>query len=208
MRYLLSLLLLLQIIKPLEAQQPPTTEQLMETAIAHYDGGRYQKAIQFLNEAMKLNQEGRLSDILFYYRALCYIQLKEDQAAYADLDTAILFNPQKPHYFYHRATLEIKLGKPQQAFADLEKTLELEPRYEKAWMKKGVLLQQQQRIREALIAYNKAIELNDKNAEAYYFRGLIMLQVGMPDKGCADLEKSADLGHRSAAKAQQQYCAP
>jgi tetratricopeptide (TPR) repeat protein len=184
----------------------PDTESLIAKAIGHYDGGRYQQAKELINEAMQINQEGRLSDILFYYRALCSIQLEEDQAAHSDLDTAISFNNQKPHYFYHRANLKLKATAIDEAFADYEKALSLEPRYEAAWMKKGLILQQKNRIREALIAYNKAIELNDKNAKAYYYRAMIMLQVGMPDKGCADLEKAADLGYRAAEKAQNQYC--
>lgn len=182
------------------------TESLIKEAIGHYDGGRYEKAAKLIQEAMNVNQEGRLSDILFYYRALCHIQLEEHNAALADLDTAILFNNTKPHYYYHRANVLLQQEAVEKAFKDYEKTIELEPRYEAAWMKKGIILQQRNQIREALIAYNKTISLNDTNAKAYYLRGLIMLQVGMPDKGCADLEKSADLGHRPAQKAQNQYC--
>lgn len=184
-----------------------TTEDLMNEAIAHFDGGRYPQSLVLLEEALQINKEGRLSDILYYYRGLVYYKLKNYPTMCTSLDTAIAFNSDKAHYYYYRAEAFLNLGELHKAQADYKKTIELAPRYDAAWLKYGILLQQKNQIREALIAYDQAIDINPKNSEAYYYRGLIMLQVGMPDKGCLDLSQAADLNYRPAEKALKQYCA-
>jgi tetratricopeptide (TPR) repeat protein len=188
------------------ASHEPTAEDYMKQAIAHFDGGRYQQSLELLEKAILVNKEGRLSDILYYYRGLVFYKMKNYQKMLSSLDTAIAFNPTKSNYHYYRAEAFFGLGDFSQAQNNYKKTVDMEPLYDAAWLKYGILLQQNNKIREALIAYDRSIEINTKNPEAYYYRGLLMLQVGMPDKGCLDLEKAADLDYRAAEKAMKQYC--
>ena len=184
----------------------PTAEDYMNQAIAHFDGARYQQSLDLFEKAIIINKEGRLSDILYYYRGLVYYKMKNYPKMLSSLDTAIAFNPTKSNYHYYRAEALLNLGDLNQAQNNYKKTVDMEPLYDAAWLKYGILLQQNNKIREALIAYDRSIEINSKNPEAYYYRGLLMLQVGMPDKGCLDLEKASDLNYRAAEKAMKQYC--
>ncbi len=182
------------------------SEQLLQDAIAHYDGKRYHRCLEVLSEALNVNHNGELSDILYYYKALAYLNLKDQKQTILQLDTAILYNETKSHYYFLRAELLISMGNFKLANNDLDKTLSLNPTHEGALLNKGMLYQESGILDEAISYYNKTLAINLKNGEAYYLRGLIYLQNGMPDKGCEDLQKGEDCGHVMSKSARIQYC--
>jgi len=189
-----------------ELQLQPKAEAFLQTAIAQFDGQRYRQAILALGQAMQANEEGQLSDILFYYKALCYLELEEFEAAKNQLDTAISFVDNKAHYYYYRSTALLQLGQNQAAYLELDKSLNLQANNPKAWLKKGLLLQQKQAYRQALMAYEQALSYQPNWSEALYYKGILLLQLGMAQKGCSCLEEAKNLGLDKAARAQSQYC--
>ncbi len=183
-----------------------SSEGLMQEAIAHFDGGRYRQSLPLLEEAIRINVEGRLSDILYYYRALVQYRLENYEAMYFDLDTAISFEGQKGHYYYYRAIAALSLERSEQALKDLKKATTLSPTHDAAWCKYGIVLQQAGQQREALIAYQQALSININNADAHYFKGLLLLQLGLPQEGCAHLEQALRLRHPLALRDKMGYC--
>ncbi|WCL81912.1 hypothetical protein PPO43_02210 [Saprospira sp. CCB-QB6] len=189
-----------------ELELQPKAEAFLKTAIAQFDGQRYRQAVLALDQAMQANEEGQLSDILFYYKALCYLELEEYGAAKNQLDTAISFVDNKAHYYYYRASALLQLGQNQAAYSDLDQSLRLQTDNPKAWLKKGLLLQQQQAYRQALMAYEQALSYQPNWTEALYYKGVLLLQLGLAEKGCQCLEEAKNLGLDKAARAQAQYC--
>ena len=182
------------------------SELLLQDAIAHYDGKRFNRCLEVLIEALNVNHNGELSDILYYYKALTYIKLNDNLKAISQLDTAIAYNNNKEHYYFLRAEMQIQSGNFKLADLDLDKTLGLNPAHEGALNNKGMIFQESGIIDEAIEYYNKTLAINPKNGETYYLRGLIYLQNGMPDKGCDDLQKGEDIGHALAKTARIKYC--
>ncbi|MCP4439211.1 MAG: hypothetical protein GY810_09750 [Aureispira sp.] len=182
------------------------SEQYMQEAISHFDGGRFDKCITLLNTAIETNEYGQLTDILFYYRAVAKTKLELYNEARLDYNRAIETNPSKAAYYYQRALVSFNLGEFGVSEKDFLKSIELGRTDARIYLKLGFIKEQLKDIRTAIAYYNKAIEKNTKYAEAYYYRGLVMFQVMMPQKGCEDFQKASDLGLSVADKKLQQYC--
>lgn len=181
-------------------------EMLMKEAIVHFDGGRYQKSIEILDEALDINEFPQLSPILYFYRAVSKVKANQYNSAIEDYTKAIELNPQKSKYIYHRGLAYFQLSQYEQAKNDFQATLAMDGGNADIYVKLAYLKQQDNDLKGAIEDYTKAIEFNAKFAAPYYYRGLIYLQVLLHDKACADLKKAANLGHPQAARQYDKYC--
>ncbi|WMX16487.1 MULTISPECIES: tetratricopeptide repeat protein [unclassified Aureispira] len=193
------------------AQLPPpepeeNAETLMKEAIVHFDGGRYQKSIEILDEALKINEFPQLAPILHFYRAVSKVKVKQYESAIPDYTKAIQLNPQKSKYIYHRGLAYFQLGQYEEAKKDFQSTLVMDGGNADIYVKLAFLKQQENDLKGAIEDYTKAIEFNPKFATPYYYRGLIYLQVLLHDKACADIKKAANLGHPLALRQYDKYC--
>jgi tetratricopeptide (TPR) repeat protein len=182
------------------------SEDMLKVAISEFDGKRYANCLNFLNMAIAINHNGELSDILYYYRALTYLKLEQENKALCDLDTAIVFNNQKMHYRELRLELNMRSIKFNEALTDIEQILASNPDNELALLNKGIILQQSGEIQNAFNLYVKILSFNAQNREALYLRGMIYLQNAMADKGCVDIQLSANLNYKPAIEALSRYC--
>jgi tetratricopeptide (TPR) repeat protein len=182
------------------------SEDMLKLAISEFDGKRYANCLNFLNMAITINHNGELSDILYYYRALTYLKLEQENKALCDLDTAIVFNDQKIHYREIRIELNMRSIKFNDALTDIERILHSNPDNEIALLNKGIILQERGDIQNALNLYAKILSIYSQNTEARYLRGMIYLQNAMADKGCQDIQLSASLGYKPAMDALNRYC--
>lgn len=182
------------------------SEKLMQEAIVHFDGGRYAKSVECLDEAIKANEFEQLSDILYYYRAVSKTKMNLLAEAIQDYSTAITLKPSKSKYLYHRGIVYFQIGDYEKAKNDFLSTLAIDGGNADIYLKLGFLKQQENDLQGAIEGYTKAIEFNSKLADAFYYRGLIYLQVLLPEKACMDLQKAVDLGHVLAARQYDKYC--
>ena len=182
------------------------SEEMLKVAILEFDGKRYANCLNFLSKAITINHNGELSDILYYYRALTYLKLEQENKALCDLDTAIAFNDQKIHYRELRLELNMRSLNFNDAMSDIEQILVSNPNHELALLNKGIILQQSGDIQNAFNLYAKILSFNAQNREALYLRGMIYLQNAMADKGCVDIQLSANLNYKPAAEALSRYC--
>lgn len=183
-----------------------TSETLMKEAITHFDGQRYQRSIDLLNEAIDSNSHEPLVPVLYYYRAVAKMKIRHVADAIEDYSAAIAASPYKAKYRYHRGMAYFELQRFAAARQDFERTLAMEGADADLYVKLGFLKQQEKDLHGALADYNKAIEFNPQFAQPYYYRGLIYLQVLLPEKACLDLQKAAQLGHLPAVEKVKEYC--
>jgi len=181
-------------------------EILMKEAIVHFDGGRYQKSIEILDEAVEINEFPQLAPILHFYRAVSKVKVNQYETAIEDYTKAIELNPQKSKYIYHRGLAYFQLNQYEQAKKDFQTTLAMDGGNADIYVKLAFLKQQENDLKGAIEGYTKAIEFNPKFSAPYYYRGLIYLQVLLHDKACLDLKKAADLGHPLALRQYDKYC--
>ncbi|MFK7798888.1 MAG: tetratricopeptide repeat protein [Aureispira sp.] len=189
-----------------EEEPTVTSETLMEEAIKHFDGQRYQRSIDLLNEAIDSNTHEPLVPVLYYYRAVSKMKIRKVEAAIEDYNIAIQASPYKAKYYYNRGLAHFELKEFTAARQDFERTLKMEGADADLYVKLGFLKQQENDLHGALADYNKAIEFNPQFAQPYYYRGLIYLQVLLPEKACADLQQAAQLNYGPAVSKVRAYC--
>jgi tetratricopeptide (TPR) repeat protein len=182
------------------------SEDMLNLAVSEFDGKRYENCLITLNRAIEINHNGELSDILYYYRALTYLKLEQENKAICDLDTAIAFNNQKIHYRELRLELNMHSIKFNDALTDIEQILVSNPNHELALLNKGIIMQQSGEIQNAINLYSKILTINSQNKESLYLRGMIYLQNAMADKGCVDIQLSANMNYKPALEALSRYC--
>jgi tetratricopeptide (TPR) repeat protein len=182
------------------------SEDMLNLAVSEFDGKRYENCLNTLNRAIEINHNGELSDILYYYRALTYLKLEQENKAICDLDTAIAFNNQKIHYRELRLELNMHSIKFNDALTDIEQILVSNPNHELALLNKGIIMQQSGEIQNAINLYSKILTINSQNKESLYLRGMIYLQNAMADKGCVDIQLSANMNYKPALEALSRYC--
>jgi tetratricopeptide (TPR) repeat protein len=183
-----------------------SSEELLKEAINHFDGKRFELSLDYLQQAIKVNKNSELSDILFYYQSLTYLKLNRIDASTASVDQAINLNSNKINYYLLRAELLIQKGELSKADNDISIILEKESKNEWALLHKAILQQKKGMLKEAVQSYNFLINQNNKHAQAYFCRGMLMLEAGVADKGCEDLKTAETLGFEDAKIQRLRYC--
>lgn len=188
-------------------------DQSLRDAIMNFDGKRYEMALKQLNTSIDYNTRNEVADVLFYYRALTHLQLKNSDLALKDFNLAIasIENEQleKPHYYLNRAELLYLNQDFENTKSDLTKVINSASKKEeksRAYTLLGTLEQRNNKGSIALDYFNKAVELNDSNADAFYYRAFVYYELMQPQTACANLSKAVALGHQLAATALNTYC--
>lgn len=182
-------------------------EQLMQAAIAHYDGKRFNQSLQSLDKAIAINNHQPLMNVLYYYKALTLTQLEQYNEALTALDTAIRTSPQfKPNYYLQRAKLYIQAQNLANAKHDLEDIAAFDANAYEARTLLGAITLQQNNPQGAIWWLDQAVATAPNYAEAYYYRGFTQFQLLRPVQGCEDLRRAASLNYAPAQQAVQQYC--
>jgi tetratricopeptide (TPR) repeat protein len=184
----------------------PNSEELMKEAIVHFDAARYSTCLKYLNKAVEINEFPQLTDILYFYRAVCLTKTRDFSNAITDYNAAISVNAENHKYIYHRGITYFQLGNYKKAQEDFEKTMVIQGPDADLYLKLGFIKEYRNKTEGSITDYSKAIELNPKLAEAYYYRGLQYLRVFLREEACKDLAKATELGYPAAEKEYENYC--
>lgn len=163
-----------------------------EIAKAHLD-----KAIELQDDLTKA----------YFERALLYKQIGQKEKALADYNTIIekRGNTYLEAYL-NRGLTKKMLGDYNGALADLNKIMDEFPENAEIRKNRGNLHLLFGLNRQAIDDYTDAIRLDVDYAEAYYNRGLAFFLIYDKISGCADLEKSAELGYEEAEETRSYFC--
>ena len=183
-----------------------SSEELLKEAVNHFDGKRYELCLDYLQQAVKVNKNSELSDILYYYQSLTFLKLKKTTESLNAIDQAIILNSNKNNYYSLRVELLIQLGEFNRAEADISIILSKDTQNEWALLYKGILQHKRGLLKEALQSYNFLINKNASNPDAYFYRAMLLLEAGVADRGCEDLNKAETLGNPEAKNIRTQYC--
>jgi tetratricopeptide (TPR) repeat protein len=183
-----------------------SSEELLKEAFNHFDGKRFELCLDYLQQAVKVNKNSELSDILYYYQSLTFLKLKKTTESLYAIDQAINLNSNKNNYYNLRVELLIQLGEFNRAEGDISIILSKDPQNEWALLYKGILQHKRGLLKEALKSYNFLINKNASNPDAYFYRGMLLLEAGVADRGCEDLNKAESLGNPEAKNLKTQYC--
>lgn len=182
-----------------------------EFAIAHYNLGKMEQSRGNFDKAkIHLDKSIELQDDLtkaYFARAVLYKQMGDKENALEDYNTVIDMKGETYlEAFLNRGLTKKMLGDYGGALADFNRIIEEFPQNAELRKNRGNLQMLFGLNRKAIDDYTKAIELNNNYAEAYYNRGLAFLLMHDKISGCADLDRSIDLGYELGMETRLYFC--
>jgi tetratricopeptide (TPR) repeat protein len=146
----------------------------------------------------------------FYAAAQCKIQLDENKAALALLDSAVsTFS--KPYtktvipYLRLRAQLSMDCRRYQQAINDMQDLVALEPSNTEMWAEKAHYELRVSLTDQALESATECIRLAPDNSSGYLLLGIAQCIKGLKQEGLQNLTKAKELGDGQAQKFIDKY---
>ena len=147
---------------------------------------RLREAIEFLNEALRLNPTFTDSLVL---RGVTNGHLRNDDAALADLDEAIAASAYvNPLAFVARAEICARCGNHTQAIADYSAVIKRQPDDTRSWNARGVSALAIGDWPGAVLDFTKALQLRPGFAAAHVQRGDAYAQSNRPVQAIADYD--------------------
>ncbi len=182
-------------------------EKWMQEAIIHYDGNRFERSLGLLNEAILVNNQPQLVDILYYYRALVWVNLSQKDKAIEDLNLAISsLNQTKPHYYALLGKLYFENNHFELAEANFKTSLSQKPQQAEPLTLWAAIALTEKNPTLGLERLNLAIQADKNYPNAYYYRGLVYFELLEPQLACQDWETAINLGFKELENSKKQFC--
>ncbi len=185
------------------SQQPAEytpAQQEVKTASDLIAEGKYEEALQHLEEAAKLNPDEAAT---YFYQGVAYRMLNRFDDAIDAFTKAIQFanqnNTLDPEAYLRRGVVWFYKGEYGIAWQDFDEASAIlydDPRPE-LW--KGLARAKQQRWLEAIDSYAVALQHDDKFAPAWVNLGLGYLALNQPDKAVYCLNQAVRMEPKNAA---------
>lgn len=160
--------------------------------------GKYNEAIDALNEAIKIDPEDSHA---YKARGCILMRMENYQAALRDLDKAIELNPREKDAYFYRGSIYHSVGNYEQAIRDCNKSIQLDPLDSikaKAYFIRGYSYYLLKEHQQAIMDSNKAIELDPAFAYSYRLRGFAHYGLKNRQLAIRDLRTAAKLGDNIA----------
>ena len=162
---------------------------------AYITKGKYDLALEDLNEAIKLNPQ--YVDA-YMGRGAVYIIKGEYDLALEDLNEAIKLNPQYVDAYMGRGAVYIIKGEYDLAVEDFNEAIKLNPQHVDAYMGRGAVYIKKGEYDRALEYFNEAIKLNSQHADAYLGCGVVYIKKGEYDLAVKYFNEAIKLNSRHA----------
>lgn len=180
-------------------------------AIGWYNLGRierslnhFEKSKTYLDRAINLQSDLTKA---YFERALLFKQIGEKEKALDDYNTIIKMRGDTyMEAISNRGLTKKMLGDFGGALADLNQAIEEFPQNSELRKNRGNLQLLFGLHRKAIDDYTQAIALDENYAEAHYNRALAFFLIYDKISGCADLDKSIDLGYEIATRTRDYFC--
>ena len=163
-----------------------------------YSEGKYNKAIDFANEAIAIDQEDALA---YYYRGVSCIGLKNYQQGLEDLNAVLQLYPEYAEAYYSLGRIYYLLGNVEQAIIECDKCIYLNPPAllkARALSNRGDSNSMIGNHHQAIIDFNNAINLNPNAGFFYRARGFAYRRLGDHQQSIKDMKTAAKLGDNKA----------
>ena len=154
-----------------EASRGITAVDWVNVALLLFDGEKFtdpQKAIEWLNEAIRLNPD--YADA-YNYRGGVYSQLGQYDRAIQDNNEAIRLTPNYFWGFYFRGDVYVRLKQYQRAIEDYNEVIRLNPSLASVYSNRGAAYLELKQYQRAIEDFSEHIRLKPKDAEPYFGRG-------------------------------------
>jgi tetratricopeptide (TPR) repeat protein len=157
------------------AQEAPQADRQFQSAVAHYEAGRFNEAIVQLE---KLLQQMPESFDIHELLGLAYSATSQDSKANVHLQRAVALNPGSVPARTNLATNLVRLGKLESAEKEFKKAVELEPRNFDTNHNLAELYVRSGRVKDAVPFLEKAQQIDPSSYDNGYDLSLAYLMTG------------------------------
>ncbi len=186
--------------RALEINKNATNAYVLRADIAIHKNKDFQKALNDMNEAIKLQPQYAG---FFINRAFLRYNLDDYFGAMADYDYAIQLEPMNSVALFNRGLLRAEVHDNDRAIDDFTKVLSLNSNDYKALYNRAMLYKDVHDFKNALIDINKVIEAYPSFAGAYFMRYDINRLSGNISAAEKDYNKSMALAKKPVDKSEQ-----
>ena len=177
--------------EPLRASLVEDAESAYLLGSAHFDEGRFDKAIEAFTEAIDLHSENSL---YFEDRGWAYANLNQLKEASNDFDQSIRLDPQNADAYRGRGTVLGFLGQTDQALGYLTDAIRLNPIDSVSYVVRGSIYADLGQTERALSDFDEAIVITPEEKDNYVIRSMAQRVLGNYSAAEQDLRRGAELG--------------
>lgn len=172
---------------PAFAQQAEAEVLLAQATIA-YDEGKYDEALQLLQQAQSFDPN---NSRILYYLGLTFLAKKQPATAITNLQSAFELRPSNLFNRFQLGVAHFALHNYDQAAPYLFKVYEEQPQIEDLGFYVGFLRYRNQEYNKALEAFevNRSQDPDIKQLTSFY-RGLVLGVLGIPDQAIVQLDEA------------------
>ncbi|MCH7472176.1 tetratricopeptide repeat protein [bacterium] len=142
---------------------------------AHYATGRYEEAIPFFDEALKLNESNYATSIA---KALCYHNLEKYAEEMTMYDRVLELSDALDDIWYNRGLTAHKLGQGDIESQSYDAAVSANSGNHLALYHQGLCLYEKNKLLSSLRCFSKAQEINPRFFEAIYNSGILLGKLG------------------------------
>ena len=173
--------------EPITPIDPTSEQQSLRSGNRHFQQGKYDKAIEDYDEAIRINPE---SAEAYYNRGTTKDMLGRHEEAIADYNEAIRINPEFAQAYYNRGNAKDALGRHEEAIANYDEAIRINSQYAQAYCNRGTVKLTFDQHNEAIEDYDEAIRINPQFAKAYYNRGIAKGMIGGYEEAIVDFNET------------------
>lgn len=170
---------------------PVTTNELTAAAEQAVKERKFQLAVDYYGELIKLNPE----DYQYYLqRGVLYLnELKNPKEAIRDFTKAMELNSDNLILPFNRGTAYIQTSDWKKAKVDFDKVVALRPDFVNGLLNRGIVLLNMKKYDEALADFNAGLRLEPRHPNLYRARAIAFKMKGEPQLAQADELRAAEL---------------
>jgi lipoprotein NlpI len=158
--------------------------KVLDEATAAFQGKKYKEAAALAEKAAKLDPKDAAAP---YLAGVCYLRLRDNEAAAKALTTAVERDPKLADAFDKRGDANLKLGKWKEAVADFDTFLKAEPKFAPQHWRRGIALYYAGRFEDGVRQFDLHRTVNPEDVENSAWHYLCNARATSPAQARKDL---------------------
>jgi len=164
--------------------------QLLDRAREFADQGDYEKALEFSERALKLDNDNREAH---RHRCLVLSPLKRYDYGSKACDRAVRLLPNDEKLWWNFGLALGESKRFEEALVAYDRALKIEPKFPEAAANQGLILHRLQRYSEAIQAYDRALAANANLPEIWNNRGASLIRLQRYDEALDSIDRALEI---------------
>jgi len=166
--------------------------------------GSTTSSIRLMSKAIYIAPDHPKIEVAWFTRAKAYMKIGEYQLALRDIEQVLLINPDRTDALVEQGTCLAHMNRHKEAVIAYRSALQKGVTDKKATLNLCISLGWIGEYSSAIVILDQILAMEPTDSDALFLRGIALQHSGY--SGCKDLQKAADLGHKTAPAALRSYC--